>query len=192
MLEHPELHDVERVIEGARHVGEGRAGDVVERPVAGVEVAKPIAQRAQRLLPSLPRSLAAGVEPVVVEPPGGPHHPVQDVGGRVDDHLLQPQISALVRVDHSAPDHLVEEGLEHVLGGLEVTRIVGGAMRAREQRQPLALCERGVPAVGEQGLILPLEEMRPHVQAGGVGLEAREQPLGRPQEALAPRAVAGT
>ena len=98
------------------------------------------------------------------------------VGG-LEDHLFQPDVAAIVRVDHASLIHFTEEGFQHSLRCLGVARIPGGLVGAEQERQPLALGQPRVPPGSEEGLVLPFEAVGPHVQTGLVGLEIGEQPL---------------
>ena len=71
--------------------------------------------------------------------PHGPYEPIQDVGRRRDDILLDPEMSPLVSESDSTFGRGIGEAQECLLGCFEIRRITRFAVTSQQEGNPLSL-----------------------------------------------------
>src|SRR5260370_1078088 len=93
--------------------------------------------------------LACGAFPcgqeIVPHAPGRPDESIKDVGGRRDDVFLKPKISTLVCISDTTLVRGAKKTAESAPRSVEISRVRGFLVSANQERNPLTLCQSGVP-----------------------------------------------
>ena len=127
------MHDVQAVIEIAGDHRQARAGLLVEGPESEVIAGKVVEERSDS---SVEQIACAGIlrgEPVIVDSPECPDKSVEDVRGRGDEVLLEPEVSGFVGEGYASFGDRALEADEGLAGLVQIFGIAGFLVSANQQ-----------------------------------------------------------
>src|SRR5690349_5583182 len=113
----------------------------------------------------------------IMNAPKRPDESVQDVGGRMDDVLLNPDVAIEIREGHPAFADIYQETLKGILRRVQVFRFAGFRVRPHQERESLPLGQTGIPRGAQTGAVFPIKMMMPDLNAVSVRLEVVAQPI---------------
>src|SRR5436305_3600080 len=117
------LDNMELVIERTGHHLESRSRLLVQRPKSHVVRIQVAQKRAHGLLEKRLRGWITRGKKVVIHTPGGPDESVENMRRRRDDVLLEPQITPVIRKDHTAILDWQQKTGKCFLGGVQILRL---------------------------------------------------------------------
>src|SRR6266851_7621032 len=173
-----QLRDVKRVIVPARKHRGCALWRFVERPPPCVEVTEARLDGAKTGVPEVLGLQVAGPPGVVVDAPERPDEAVQYVARRIDQILLDPDMTAVVVDQHPSLRDGPLERLECAMRAPGERGVTRRPRYAHEQGQAVSLRKAGVPGSSQQPPVGPVEVMKPDRNAVGVRPQLSNEPPG--------------
>src|SRR6266576_2314511 len=165
------------MIEGTGNHLQARSRLLVERPETRVIKIEILRQGLCDLVEQYTGSRLVGGKKIVVNSPGGPNAPVENVRRGVDDVFFDPRVSLIVDEYHAS----VLDGLPETLKGttrcILIAVVARFQIRPEEQRDALSLREARIPRSLERVPVFPVEVMVPDPHALTILFHVGNQPV---------------